>query len=198
MQLAYAALQPKTSLFSAFLFRFFAWDTSKSDVNSKGSPPHAAVILPVASLYLRLLNTYHFKPLHPGNSQLAKMTAGNASSGIVDGASPHKIDGQTSPAMSGIMPPFHSSRRGDQSSGKSSVLKGLTELPFPRDSNLCTRFLTQVVSRRSPESEISASIIRDVNTGWIEFPAGMLLNPSPWYRRFYRYSHPIRKRRLLT
>ena len=31
---------------------------------------------------------------------------------------------------------------GDQSSGKSSVLEGLTKLPFPRDSGLCTRFAT--------------------------------------------------------
>lgn len=31
---------------------------------------------------------------------------------------------------------------GHQSSGKSSVLEGLTGLPFPRDSGLCTRFAT--------------------------------------------------------
>lgn len=34
---------------------------------------------------------------------------------------------------------------GDQSSGKSSVLEGLTNLPFPRDSGLCTRFATQII-----------------------------------------------------
>jgi hypothetical protein len=38
---------------------------------------------------------------------------------------------------------------GDQSSGKSSVLEGLTGLPFPRDSMLCTRFATQIVFRRA-------------------------------------------------
>ncbi|KAL4926389.1 dynamin family protein [Aspergillus undulatus] len=38
---------------------------------------------------------------------------------------------------------------GDQSSGKSSVLEGLTGLPFPRDSTLCTRFATQIVFRRA-------------------------------------------------
>lgn len=38
---------------------------------------------------------------------------------------------------------------GDQSSGKSSVLEGLTRLPFPRDSGLCTRFATQITFRRS-------------------------------------------------
>lgn len=51
---------------------------------------------------------------------------------------------------------------GDQSSGKSSVLEGLTKLNFPRDSGLCTRFATQIIFRRDGnlvEREISASII---------------------------------------
>jgi hypothetical protein len=50
---------------------------------------------------------------------------------------------------------------GDQSSGKSSVLEGLTRLAFPRDSGLCTRFATQIIFRRSKYSErrIMASII---------------------------------------
>lgn len=48
---------------------------------------------------------------------------------------------------------------GDQSSGKSSVLEGLTGLPFPRDSGLCTRFATQITFRRSSEESIVASII---------------------------------------
>ncbi len=33
---------------------------------------------------------------------------------------------------------------GDQSSGKSSVLEAITEIPFPRNENLCTRFATEV------------------------------------------------------
>lgn len=33
---------------------------------------------------------------------------------------------------------------GDQSAGKSSVLEALTEIPFPRADNLCTRFATEV------------------------------------------------------
>jgi len=33
---------------------------------------------------------------------------------------------------------------GDQSSGRSSVLEGFTEIPFPRKENLCTRFATEV------------------------------------------------------
>ncbi|KAJ5124287.1 Dynamin [Penicillium bovifimosum] len=51
---------------------------------------------------------------------------------------------------------------GDQSSGKSSVLEGLTKLNFPRDSGLCTRFATQIIFRRNVNlvgREISASII---------------------------------------
>ena len=48
---------------------------------------------------------------------------------------------------------------GHQSSGKSSVLEGLTHLPFPRDSGFCTRFATQITFRRSSEKKIFASII---------------------------------------
>ncbi|KAI4265525.1 MAG: hypothetical protein L6R38_009355 [Xanthoria sp. 2 TBL-2021] len=48
---------------------------------------------------------------------------------------------------------------GDQSSGKSSVLEGLTGLPFPRDSGLCTRFPTQVVFKRSAVKQIEVSVM---------------------------------------
>lgn len=51
---------------------------------------------------------------------------------------------------------------GDQSSGKSSVLEGLTKVNFPRDSGLCTRFMTQIIFRREVklrERKISASLI---------------------------------------
>ncbi|KAJ5766597.1 Dynamin [Penicillium nucicola] len=51
---------------------------------------------------------------------------------------------------------------GDQSSGKSSVLEGLTKLSFPRNSGLCTRFATQIIFQRKANyvsREISASII---------------------------------------
>ena len=48
---------------------------------------------------------------------------------------------------------------GDQSSGKSSVLEGLTDLPFPRDSGLCTRFATQITFRRAQNASISVSIL---------------------------------------
>jgi Dynamin family len=43
---------------------------------------------------------------------------------------------------------------GDQSSGKSTVLQAITQLPFPVDDKLCTRFATEVALQRSagPES----------------------------------------------
>ncbi len=53
---------------------------------------------------------------------------------------------------------------GDQSSGKSSVLEGLTDLPFPRGSKLCTRFATQIIFRRSVEERIAISIIPAKNS----------------------------------
>ncbi|KAF3210236.1 hypothetical protein TWF106_010767 [Orbilia oligospora] len=50
---------------------------------------------------------------------------------------------------------------GDQSSGKSSLLEGLTEISFPVASDLCTRFATQIVLRRADDDEghVRASII---------------------------------------
>jgi GTPase SAR1 family protein len=39
---------------------------------------------------------------------------------------------------------------GDQSSGKSSVLEAITQIPFPRASVACTRFATQIRMRRDP------------------------------------------------
>jgi GTPase SAR1 family protein len=50
---------------------------------------------------------------------------------------------------------------GDQSSGKSSVLEAITEIPFPRKENLCTRFTTELVLRRSKVVRITAQIIPD-------------------------------------
>lgn len=47
---------------------------------------------------------------------------------------------------------------GDQSSGKSSVLEGLTNVPPPRGSSLCTRFATQITFRRAQETNISVTI----------------------------------------
>ncbi|KAI5296382.1 hypothetical protein KEM52_003246 [Ascosphaera acerosa] len=46
-----------------------------------------------------------------------------------------------------------------QSSGKSSVLQSLTRIPFPRDAELCTRYATQITSRRDDEEYVDISII---------------------------------------
>ena len=47
---------------------------------------------------------------------------------------------------------------GDQSSGKSLVLEAITEIPFPRKENLCTRFATEIIMRRDVETSISCKI----------------------------------------
>ena len=39
------------------------------------------------------------------------------------------------------------------------MLEGLTNLPFPRDSGLCTRFATQITFSRKPVDKITVSII---------------------------------------
>ncbi|KAK1808936.1 hypothetical protein LTR12_016699 [Friedmanniomyces endolithicus] len=49
---------------------------------------------------------------------------------------------------------------GDQSSGKSSTLEGLTNIPFPRADRVCTKFPTEVSLEHSEEQEsITAAII---------------------------------------
>ncbi|XWX00709.1 hypothetical protein V2A60_008730 [Cordyceps javanica] len=50
---------------------------------------------------------------------------------------------------------------GDQSSGKSSLLEGITGLSFPIASDLCTRFATQIVLRRIPgeKTTVKATIV---------------------------------------
>ncbi|RYN59495.1 hypothetical protein AA0117_g13105 [Alternaria alternata] len=50
---------------------------------------------------------------------------------------------------------------GDQSSGKSSVLEAITEIPFPRKENLCTRFATEIILRRSTSSTSTITITPD-------------------------------------
>jgi hypothetical protein len=52
---------------------------------------------------------------------------------------------------------------GDQSSGKSSVLEAITEIPFPRKENLCTRFATEIVLRRASLPSIKITITPDKN-----------------------------------
>ncbi|OQV10939.1 Dynamin central domain-containing protein [Cladophialophora immunda] len=50
---------------------------------------------------------------------------------------------------------------GDQSSGKSSVLEAISGLSFPAKDNVCTRFATELILRRSPNVGIRASIHAD-------------------------------------
>lgn len=52
---------------------------------------------------------------------------------------------------------------GDQSSGKSSVLESLTNIPFPRNLELCTRYATQITSRRDPDPRVEITIIPGPN-----------------------------------
>lgn len=47
---------------------------------------------------------------------------------------------------------------GDQSSGKSSVLEGLTGLRFPTKDGLCTTFATELVIRRESYTRLSSTI----------------------------------------
>lgn len=48
---------------------------------------------------------------------------------------------------------------GDQSSGKSSVLEGITGFAFPRDAELCTRYATQITCRREDYESVTVTII---------------------------------------
>ena len=52
---------------------------------------------------------------------------------------------------------------GDQSAGKSSVLEALTEIPFPRNDNLCTRFATEIILRRANTDSLKVKLIPDPN-----------------------------------
>lgn len=48
---------------------------------------------------------------------------------------------------------------GDQSSGKSSVLEAISGVSFPIKSNLCTRFPTELVLRKTSHIGVSVSIV---------------------------------------
>lgn len=47
---------------------------------------------------------------------------------------------------------------GDQSSGKSSVLEAISRVKFPVDSDLCTRFATEVILRKARETSFNVRI----------------------------------------
>lgn len=57
---------------------------------------------------------------------------------------------------------------GDQSAGKSSVLEALTEIPFPRNDNLCTRYATEIILRRATVNSLTIKIIPDAQRPLIE------------------------------
>ncbi|KAI9163495.1 WD40 domain protein [Paramyrothecium foliicola] len=44
---------------------------------------------------------------------------------------------------------------GDQSAGKSSVLEGITGIPFPRQEGLCTRFPTEIILRHAEIDQLT-------------------------------------------
>lgn len=46
---------------------------------------------------------------------------------------------------------------GDQSAGKSSVLEGITGIPFPRQEGLCTRFPTEIILRHTESEAITTT-----------------------------------------
>ena len=84
---------------------------------------------------------------------------GSSSHGLVDFSLLEKIDGLFACGVGDYIALPQLVVVGHQSSGKSSVLEGLTGLPFPRDSGLCTRFATQITFRRSNSAGITISII---------------------------------------
>ncbi|KAI2633290.1 dynamin family protein [Xylaria nigripes] len=57
---------------------------------------------------------------------------------------------------------------GDQSSGKSSVLEAISGVPFPVKSNLCTRFPTELVLRRTFKRGVTVSIVPHSSLGLSE------------------------------
>ncbi|CZT52877.1 hypothetical protein WAI453_006455 [Rhynchosporium graminicola] len=48
---------------------------------------------------------------------------------------------------------------GDQSSGKSSCLEAISGIPFPRKDTLCTRFVTELVLRKSSVESVVVNIV---------------------------------------
>lgn len=48
---------------------------------------------------------------------------------------------------------------GDQSSGKSSVLEGISGIPFPRQDGVCTRFATEIILRHEPNDQRNTATI---------------------------------------
>lgn len=65
---------------------------------------------------------------------------------------------------------------GEQSSGKSSVLEGISGVLFPSKDNLCTRFATELILRRGPVKPIKIHIIPGAEEDRSEADREKLLN----------------------
>ena len=87
------------------------------------------------------------------------MAAGKSATGLADPTLLEKIDKLFTCNVGDYVDLPQLVVVGDQSSGKSSVLEALTNLPFPRESTLCTRFATQITFRRALATTVTASII---------------------------------------
>lgn len=89
---------------------------------------------------------------------------------------------------------------GDQSSGKSSLLESLTGIPFPTNTELCTRYVTQFTCRRDIESRVdvrllpgpSATAERKLKLGAFQPPS---LKPEEFNKKFAEILDQVR---LLT
>jgi GTPase SAR1 family protein len=58
---------------------------------------------------------------------------------------------------------------GDQSAGKSSVLEGITGIPFPRDDGVCTKFATEIILHHNTETiSIVATVIPHISRSTTE------------------------------
>lgn len=118
------------------------------------------------SSFSTLFNSSTFASVHPIIKPSMATSAANVDSGhgLSDASQLVKIDKLFACGVGDLIDLPQIVVVGDQSSGKSSVLEGLVDKPFPRDSGLCTRFATQFVFRRSPDEHISVSIIPGVKT----------------------------------
>ena len=76
---------------------------------------------------------------------------------------------------------------GDQSSGKSSVLEAVTEIPLPRKENLCTGFATEISLRRDSVDSITCKINPGESTG-----------VDPWTAAKKKARNPMKKPACMT
>ncbi len=73
---------------------------------------------------------------------------------------------------------------GGQSTGKSSLLQSLTDIPFPVGTGCCTRFATRIVSRRTAPGTLSnVKITIDPPTSDVDYFG---YPPNDAYKRYSR------------